>query len=437
MEPDLTEFARLSELLGKANSQVTSEELARKLGAVTQIQSEFATSGAIEKYLGIPNALKSEIAQQFERDKYLLRMATSQSEVVKVYLEQQSGNLAAAKSISHNDSIANEAAKKLVLDQTLSSQAFSQLAIQNEALAAMYRLPEKSEVDRLLESYQIGQVAKFAAMHSIEQKRFAESITSPWIKAAEIGRSFSAILELQGLGNALRSTQGFDPELTAALRFDFGDWRDKINFSKFELLNPVVRTDFYIARGFNAALTDLPEAAFEQSIELAGFNSDILNFESNEENIQTDRNQIEEIGLQRTNRCHDILQRFERKLRQVIDYLMTKQYGSDWPKKKLQPIIYEKWESKRKRAESFGENIPVIELMDFTEYEIIICQKDLWRDIFKNIFHRPESVRESFQRLYPIRLNTMHSRIVTIDDKLYLEVEVHRILREIQKISIQ
>jgi hypothetical protein len=55
--------------------------------------------------------------------------------------------------------------------------------------------------------------------------------------------------------------------------------------------------------------------------------------------------------------------------------------------------------------------------------------------VFAPVFRRAESVRESFQRLYPIRLCTMHARIVTQDDELYLFVETKRILSAIKSIA--
>ncbi len=41
------------------------------------------------------------------------------------------------------------------------------------------------------------------------------------------------------------------------------------------------------------------------------------------------------------------------------------------------------------------------------------------------------SVQESFRRLYPIRLATMHARLITEDDELYMYVETKRILTAI------
>jgi len=46
-------------------------------------------------------------------------------------------------------------------------------------------------------------------------------------------------------------------------------------------------------------------------------------------------------------------------------------------------------------------------------------------------FDRLENVQEFFQRLFPIRIATMHSRFITLDDELYPEFETCRVLRAI------
>ena len=68
----------------------------------------------------------------------------------------------------------------------------------------------------------------------------------------------------------------------------------------------------------------------------------------------------------------------------------------------------------------------MIAYADFTDYVLVICRRDNWR-IFKRYFGREESVRESFQRLYPIRLDTMHARQITHEDELFLYVETRRL----------
>ena len=61
-----------------------------------------------------------------------------------------------------------------------------------------------------------------------------------------------------------------------------------------------------------------------------------------------------------------------------------------------------------------------------------LLENDNWRDLFEAIFVNKISVQESFRRLYPIRLATMHARLITQDDELYLYVETKRILSAIK-----
>ena len=258
------------------------------------------------------------------------------------------------------------------------------------------------------------------------------AITTPWLNRIDAARSVTGILELQGMGKALRTIQGFDLGLTAALRLDLGDWRDKITFSESVFIDPVARTDFYVTRGFNTALTDFPESAFHQSLELAGLDGETLDIEFFGQVIEPSADPEEEAGLQRTNKCHDRLQRFERLLRQFINDAMTTQYGPDWPRKRLAPKLYENWEFKKRRAESTGIILTFIEVADFTDYETIICKQDHWREVFETRFKKKESVRESLQRLQPIRLAAMHARIVTKEDELYLIAEVVRLCSAIK-----
>lgn len=64
---------------------------------------------------------------------------------------------------------------------------------------------------------------------------------------------------------------------------------------------------------------------------------------------------------------------------------------------------------------------------------LVIGKADNWREVFGPSFVRLESVRESFQRLYPIRLDTMHARLITQDDELLLHVEVKRLVKVVTK----
>lgn len=386
------------------------------------------------------NSASVASAMDFKRQQDLVRAATSPFQDVQHYLKQSSTSALLANAIYRNEYLVREAALELAQRDTMSAVIAAELDKQQQVTRdllfsheAMFRLPQALEATRLLDSYQVGAVAAFAQGYaSLERQRSLDAITTPWLNRIDAARSVTGILELQGMGKALRTIKGFDLGLTAALRLDLGDWRDKITFPESVFIDPVVRTDFYVNRGFNTALTDFPESAFHQSLQVAGLDGETLDFEFFGQIIEPSADPEEEAGLQRTNKCHDRLQRFERQLRQFIDDAMTAQYGPNWPRNRLAPKLYEDWEFKKRRAESSGIVLTFIEVADFTDYETIICKQDHWREVFETRFKKKESVRESLQRLQPIRLAAMHARIVTKEDELYLIAEVVRLCSAIK-----
>ena len=297
--------------------------------------------------------------------------------------------------------------------------------------ADLFRIPLASEAADMLKVLQSGTMAAYAKQFTAidtAQAAALASMSSPWMRDLGEQRSASALLELHGLGNALRLVQGFDQGLTVALRADFGDWRDFIAFPEVVFEDPVARTNLYVAQGFNTALTDFPDLAFRESLVRSGLDDD-PDWDSQ---IQ-EQDPEQEADFKRANKCHGHLQRLERGLRKFIDQAMTAQYGANWPKNRLPPKVLEAWEFKKSRAESDGVVLTMfIDVADFSDYVDIICRKDHWREIFQVCFKRPESVRESFQRLHPIRVATMHSRPVTKADELYTLAETLRLLSAIR-----
>lgn len=302
-------------------------------------------------------------------------------------------------------------------------------------LTGSFHRPDIAEACRLFADEQSngGAVAAYARQHLNDfasQKALAASISQPWMKELEALRSANALIELHGLGSALKSVHGFDEALTTALRTDLGDWRDRISFPAIIFDNPLARTDFYVARGFDTSLTDFPEDTFSESLVLVGLD-DFLD-EGMSADVVNAADSIEAAAFRRNEKCYDCLQRLERRLRQFINQAMTAQYGVDWPKARLAPVMLESWEEKKSRAKNNGVILTMfIDVADFTDYEAIICRKEHWRDVFQSRFQRKESVLESFQRLRPIRVDTMHARFVTKDDVLYVFAESTRLLRAI------
>jgi hypothetical protein len=212
-----------------------------------------------------------------------------------------------------------------------------------------------------------------------------------------------------------------------------GDWRDPITWPVAVFDDLTARSELYAGLGFNAELTDLPAPAFRETVTIArlrreppplvrAYGAPVAQAESDDE----------EIALVRTNEAHDWLLRLETQLRRFIDRHMTQAYGPEWPKGRLPNRLYEKWAEKKRQAEDAGGRAwPLVAYADFTDYVPVICRADNWREIFARYFRRPESVRETFQRLYPIRLDTMHARPITQDDELLLYVETRRLIKVI------
>jgi hypothetical protein len=306
------------------------------------------------------------------------------------------------------------------------------------AFEARFRLPEMTEIGRLMAEYKASPISEALAIHAAEDARLQramENMRTPWLDSQKAMNSIAGIAQLQGIGHALRSMPAFDENLTAALRIDLGDWRDPIAWPKEMFTDLAVRSDFYASLGFNQALTDFPMPAFEQGLDLAGLRPQPPPLVDRYRlPIPLSDEDEEDEGFSRTTMAHNRLLRFETQLRAFIDEQMTLAFGADWPKRRLPNGMYDQWqEKKREEQQTDGKEWPLIAYADFTDYAQLICRRDNWREVFVKFFERPESVHESFQRLYPIRVDTMHARLITQDDELFLYVETLRLEKVIIK----
>ena len=308
-----------------------------------------------------------------------------------------------------------------------------------ESYNARFELPRIAETAKLLAMFKnnslSGVMARYAELPP-SLARAMEGMRTPWLDIQEKMRSIAGFAEIQGIGHALRTMPAFDEGLAVSLRAGLGDWRDRITWRPEIFTDLAVRSDFYVNLGFNPALTDFPLPAFEQSLDIAGLRRrpSPVQGPPNPVGQDDDDDGGEEEGLGRTNEAHDSLQRLERMFRRFINAIMTQSFGDGWAKHRLPNGLYDQWREKKRKAEEAGaEERALIEYTDFTDYEAVICRRDNWRDLFGTIFIRQESVRESFQRLHPIRLDVAHSRLITQDDELLLRVEFRRLVKVMRK----
>lgn len=121
---------------------------------------------------------------------------------------------------------------------------------------------------------------------------------------------------------------------------------------------------------------------------------------------------------------YDLLSDFERDLRTFIHDAMCEVLGTGWEQSRVPHDMYKKWMEKRQKAMNAGESSArLIDYADFTDYVTIIGRNDNWNEVFRTRFGRLQFVQESLTRLQPVRVCTMHSRILSQEMRLILQTE--------------
>jgi hypothetical protein len=262
------------------------------------------------------------------------------------------------------------------------------------------------------------------------------AMQAPWLDSLRSLHSVRGFAELQAIGGALAMAP-FGDDFSESLRSDLGDWRDPItNWSHVIGESVDARQSLYIERGLNTDLTDFPEDAFDEGMVIAGITGElpILVVEYGRlTSLYID--EVDAKSLARTNAAHDCLQKLEFQLRKFIDHSLTKIAGAKWPKSRLPNGFYDKWKSKKSADGDNANDLPLVAYADFTEYPGIICRSDNWKEVFEPVFKRMESVRESFQRMHPIRLAIAHARPISNADALYFYIEVKRLVEALPPLA--
>ncbi|MDE2740274.1 MAG: Swt1 family HEPN domain-containing protein [Gemmatimonadota bacterium] len=324
-------------------------------------------------------------------------------------------------------------------------EKFTQMQDILASIEKQFRLPEIAESAKMLHEFTNSMAVQAAQATNMVERYWnrnsellrviesaMESISVPWLDTMNKVSSINGLLGLQGIGEALRVNPAFDSHLTGKLRIDLGDWRRQIIEPSQIFTDPLARNSFYVERGLNPNLTSFPNNAFRQIVTGAGLEEMVPVDDAYDFNPRRLEKPKEEAGFERTNKAHDLLQRFETQIRRFIDEQMRAACGINWNKHRIPGQMRTRWLEKQQTAINNGEQEwPLIAYADFMDYVQIITRKDNW-EVFKDFFHRKDSVQESFRRLHPIRICTMHARLITQDDELFLLVETKRILAAIR-----
>lgn len=242
----------------------------------------------------------------------------------------------------------------------------------------------------------------------------------PWLSATDATASVRAFVEFQAMAAAINALPPFSDELATTLRTVLGDWRDPINIPAENLFDASARIEFYVQRGYDPAVADVPPAAFNERIELAGFldDDDPLDFDG----------APDATSVNRTNDAHYHLLCFEIQIRRFIEREMLKAVGQKWIKQRVPEAMREQWLKKNEERQAKGApTLPLLDNSDFGHYVDIICRSDNWDGVFKPFFHRQETVREFFNQVFPVRNAVSHGDPIVQDDWVYLRVNLKRL----------
>ena len=259
------------------------------------------------------------------------------------------------------------------------------------------------------------------------------AMRNPWLDIENEHGSIERLVGILNLGEIIDNQAVFSQSAVAQIRTWLGDWRDTITWPDQIWRDMAARAEYYDDLGFDANLTDMPAPAFREATGIANIGTERPSLVGSFGPPAPSSNPDEEAAFDRTNLAHDWLQRFESHIRRFVNAEMTRAVGPDWPRHRLPNGMYDHWQEKRSAAVGTrAQGHALIAYADFSDYVLIIMRKDNWRQVFSAYFERREDVRESFQRLHPIRLDTMHARPISQDDELLLYVEVKRLLRAIE-----
>ncbi|HWV55071.1 Swt1 family HEPN domain-containing protein [Pseudorhodoplanes sp.] len=319
-------------------------------------------------------------------------------------------------------------ATRLGLDALSLQPAVTAALAARQGYEDLYRLPSLVETTKLLQETLAVQSA--ADRYGIELSAGAlttsmQAMQSPWMHPDHAFLSVRSFTEIYAIGESLRVSNPFEDGISAALRTSIGDWRTVTALPDAIFVEPSARTSFYQELGFDLSIADFTAPAFDEATALAGLGLEIEG-ESDDE---------EDADVLRSERATRQFQRFERRFRKWLNTMMTATYGPNWIKHRVPGALVQAWkESREKEVRAGLPQRELLEYADWGDYITILVRNDNWNDIFKPIFTRQEAVKESFTRIIPVRHCVMHSRLVTQADDLYARVEIHRILRAIERI---
>ena len=108
--------------------------------------------------------------------------------------------------------------------------------------------------------------------------------------------------------------------------------------------------------------------------------------------------------------CFNLIATFEKELRSFIKSKLIEYYGEEWWSKGISEEIRRKAEKRIISEERKNKKVDLIDGLDFSNYETIICDKKNWKEIFSKIFGDKNNLIARLRSIKKIRDSVAHSR---------------------------
>ena len=209
-------------------------------------------------------------------------------------------------------------ARKLWESQFENQLTLERAAYEERQLTS-FRIAQIDEATRLASQamFANSEYSKLLQSIDLQAQNAGHASTLAWTRLREFRARFT---EIQAIGIGLNTRPPFEPKFTSVIRKSLGDWRHTFEPPLERLLDPALRSDLYIERGFNPALAEFPEPAFVESAGLAGLDVWPEASADNGEDEQDDA----ERRFGRNVAAFDQLQRFEIELREFVETTMQR-----------------------------------------------------------------------------------------------------------------
>ncbi|POD78666.1 hypothetical protein BKM17_06850 [Pseudomonas syringae group genomosp. 3] len=317
------------------------------------------------------------------------------------------------------------------IEMTRSAEALQGL---NDSFLTNFRLADQTEAFLLATTAMSNfsyQVVSQGALDTIELCDRMAAMTCPWIDVSRSTASIRAFTDFQTMGIFANSAGPYEEAASKFFRERLGDWRDTdltaLEDDEDLSGNCEQRSAAYAGRGVDLTLTNFTEEALDESLDLAGLPRTpllkgralaLVSSESIDFNTAIFR----------------ALLTFELEVRAFLSLVLGREFGPNWINTQVPPAILEQWHNKKDRAFKNGEpKCSLVEYADFSDYIAIIVKKQNWNAVFSKVFVRQQDIQETMARLSPVRIQTMHARMLTLEDDMLLRVETGRFYSATQR----